>query len=1588
MGRYPADVSRCAGVPFSYSTYCSSSVDPPSSVISLQLFHDSRLRDTCLGAAEINIGELMDLCVNDSDGDAKIVKLELMGMKGELKEKPLSTLFVSLMKKRQAAALAVGRSQRGVESSRPGATTAAFAEFEDVVTQTGQATPIANSIGSALLPVISKLEILVDIGDEIAKIHPYANIAWKILTSVYTGVKKQQDRDDKLCGLVETMAELYSFMDDVDKIDLPGKIKRVEERVFAIVKQTVECALFIQEYTAHGFISRAVRNTWSDADKKIEKFSAALCDLKKSFEADLTVQFLFISTKILDTVERLDQSDMLKKLNPMDMNAIARDLCLAGTRREILDDITEWFTVPSTVSSKSGNILWLSGVAGSGKSTISTTVAESTRGVERLGAFLFFDRNEPMRSHPDSVIRTIAYSLALSNPYIGLAISDAIRRDPAVVNAPLRTQFKELLLDPLREAEQHITGPLLVILDALDECGDPPSRRALLSLLSDEFPSFPHFLRVLITSRRESDIAARFRSHFEERDLNTVRSTTKDVEAFIRHQMAEIRELQDLESTWPGEQKIQALIDLSGGLFIWASTATKFLIVNDYQPDEQLELLISQKSTLSSDLDHLYGVALRQSAPWTTNKTFAQDAHSILMCIVLGRVPMTAETMDMILSSASGTSAKVLGRLGCVIQWSHGSKARTLHASFADYLTDPLRSKGEPWSINPKIDHHPLALGCLQILNRELKFNICGLEDSHCLNVDVPNISSRVADKVPPHLVYSSCFWFSHIQDNLFDQTVLKAVTRFMYHKFLYWLEVLSLLEQVTITSAALRVARDYAKARNKNLEDFVADAIKFVAAFAPVIAQSAPHIYLSALPFTPHGSRIAKQFRKSFPNTLQAHGALAEHWPSIQKVLRGHSAGVFSVHFSPDGTRIVSGSWDKTLHIWDTQTGAVVVGPLEGHTSLVNSVCFSPDGTRVVSGSYDYALCIWDAQTGALLLGPLEGHTNSVNSVHFSPDGMHIVSGSYDKTLRIWNAQTGVPVGKPLTGHTSEVNSVCFSPDGTQIASASDDQTVRIWEVETCEQIGGPLEHASKVLCVRFSPNGMRIVSSLSDNVLCIWEPRTGLMVLGPLHGHTDSICSVSFSPDGVRIASGSWDDTICIWDAQTGELLGEPLRGHTGTIYSVDFSSDSRRIVSGSSDTTLRIWDAQINDPVAPGPIAAQADGVRCIDFSPDGAQIVSGYLNSTLRIWDTQTGALIIGPLEGHNEVVDSVRFSPDGTRLVSGSQDKTLCIWDTHTGALVFGPLNGHTKSVSSVDFFPDGTRIVSGSYDSTLCIWDAQTGRQISTLSGHDYDVNCVRISPDSMRIVSGSDDGTLRSWDAQTGALVVGPLKGYTSFIASVDFSPDGTRLVSGSGDTLQIWDAETGKSVFGLIKGHTGIIRSVHFSPDGRQIVSGSDDAAVRIWDAQTGAPVASLDGHTERIIETRFSPDGTRIVSISYDNTIRIWDAQMNKPTSRLQVETAVAPDTLPDNKRSASQTVSNTSASAHNPFRDNLRFEDESWLLNAAGEHIFWVPPWHREGLYLPQNTLVIRAAGATKLDLSRFVHGTEWQKCIDPAFRDAE
>ncbi|MBL0205614.1 MAG: NACHT domain-containing protein [Candidatus Microthrix sp.] len=252
---------------------------------------------------------------------------------------------------------------------------------------------------------------------------------------------------------------------------------------------------------------------------------------------------------------------------------------------------------------------------------------------------------------------------------------------------------------------------------------------------------------------------------------------------------------------------------------------------------------------------------------------------------------------------------------------------------------------------------------------------------------------------------------------------------------------------------------------------------------------------------------------------------------------------GVWSAGWSPDGTRLVSGSTDGTIRIWDPNE-RTELGRLEGHTDRVWSVGWSPDGTRLVSGSTDGTIRIWDPNERTEL-GRLEGHTGGVWSVGWSPDGTRLVSGSADGTIRVWDPNERTELGR-LEGHTGGVRSVGWSPDGTRLVSGSTDGTIRIWDPDDGTELGRLEGHTGGVWSVGWSPDGTRLVSGSDDGTIRVWDPNERTE-LGRLEGHTGGVWSVGWSPDGTRLVSGSTDGTIRVWDPDERTELGR-LEGHTG--------------------------------------------------------------------------------------------------------------------------------------------------------------------------------------------------------------------------------------------------------------------------------------------------------------------------------------------------------------------------------------------------------------------------------------------------------
>jgi WD40 repeat protein len=280
------------------------------------------------------------------------------------------------------------------------------------------------------------------------------------------------------------------------------------------------------------------------------------------------------------------------------------------------------------------------------------------------------------------------------------------------------------------------------------------------------------------------------------------------------------------------------------------------------------------------------------------------------------------------------------------------------------------------------------------------------------------------------------------------------------------------------------------------------------------------------------------------------------------------------------------------------------------GHSSTINSIVISADQKILISASADKTIKIWNLETGELLK-TLTGHTSFVNYLAISPDGQILASASADKTVKLWDLNTGKLL-KTLTGHNSFVHRLLFSPDGQNLYSA--DATIKIWNIATGEEQRTLTGHTSFINALEVSPDGKVLISGSADKTIKFWDLKTGAE-LKTLTGHTSYINALAMSPDGKVLASGSADLTIKFWDLKTGELLNT-LTGHTGYINALNMSVDGQILVSSSADKTIRFWD--FNTGKLRRVLRGYPHPIDFFDVTPDLKTIATGSHDRNIHIW----------------------------------------------------------------------------------------------------------------------------------------------------------------------------------------------------------------------------------------------------------------------------------------------------------------------------------------------------------------------------------
>ena len=475
------------------------------------------------------------------------------------------------------------------------------------------------------------------------------------------------------------------------------------------------------------------------------------------------------------------------------------DMCLPGTRTQVLDGIKKWYKDP-----EERRIFWLSGLAGTGKSTIAQTFCETVaEDGDKLGASFFCSREYLDRRELKNIFPTLAYQLACRYPSFRSQIIKTIQRDPSVAGNSLVYQLKDLIVDPLRSANISC----VIVIDALDECIDDKPDSAILSVLGSCIKQLLS-VKFFITGRPESRIRGGFCLPLlepltkifllHEVELSRV---DEDIRLYLQEKLKGIAKRRDL-NPWPCDKDLETLTKKSSGLFIFASTLVRFIESEYHEPSTRLKLVLNSPDIIHGDegwvgVDPLYTKILEHAFPGDSGATVLKDLRKVLGAVILAFNPLSRAQIAEILGINQLLIRTTLHHLHSVLlipkECSKG--IRIIHKSFQDFLQDPNRCSDQRFFIDSAVHHRDMALLCLEQL-KTLKPNPCNLSD-FVMNRDVDDLPGCLERKVGSALRYACGYWAMHVRSS--PKTiecatqVISSATEFFKNNAVPWIEVLSL---------------------------------------------------------------------------------------------------------------------------------------------------------------------------------------------------------------------------------------------------------------------------------------------------------------------------------------------------------------------------------------------------------------------------------------------------------------------------------------------------------------------------------------------------------------------------------------------------------------------------------------------------------------------------------------------------------------------------------------------------------------------------------------------------------------------------
>jgi WD40 repeat protein/predicted Ser/Thr protein kinase len=602
--------------------------------------------------------------------------------------------------------------------------------------------------------------------------------------------------------------------------------------------------------------------------------------------------------------------------------------------------------------------------------------------------------------------------------------------------------------------------------------------------------------------------------------------------------------------------------------------------------------------------------------------------------------------------------------------------------------------------------------------------------------------------------------------------------------------------------------------------------------------------------------------------------------WRYLWGMLRGNYASTLPEHkqvvgamsFSAKGRLLATYAWNDTLRVWDvhsrhnplTITNATALGAFRGK------------GEIFVAATHDGSIKLFQTYTGKIL----KSVAGVGEIVAFSADGSTAVGIDLHDTLTIWDipsftARLRITNAIPRRSDYNWAAALAISPAGNFLASvqspaASHEHAIalRLWDLRTGAELP-PLPDSRQVRSVLFSPDEKTLAAGAGDGTITLWNLAAG--GIKNFQAHTLPVISLAFSPDGQSLASGSSDQAIKRWSVSTGEPLAGKFHGQVGDVWSLAWSPDGKTLASGSRNTTIKFWDAN------PPDIPDHAERLLAEDwgnftFCPDSKLMAAGCQGNVVKIWDVNTFALV-ATLRGASY---AVAFSPDGAFLLTSTAEEIPQWWDVHAKTSRPNPrYEGSVRSrVLSVDISPDRQVAALGHKDGAIELIEIASGHSTSW-QGHSAKILSIAWSPDGTKLITGSSDRSVAMWDVATHKKIASSGE-HRGGVCAVAFSHSGKLFASGCGaNTIKFWKtANVMDKSLGSLSSHESAIRTLAFSPDEKTLASGSEDNTVKLWNVayQTEIGGFKCDSHVRLVA---FSPDGNNLAIVTDHGTLTLLRA-----------------------------------------------------------------------------------------------------------------